>query len=705
MSTNNKISSLISSQVPFFVRNDHPNFVAFLEAYYEYLEQSGITLEDGKAIERGKNLPNYFDVDRTLDDFSQLLYNHFLKFLPRDIIADKDLLIKHIQDFYKARGTEKSARFLFNILFNKPITFYYPKRDVLKASDGKWIFEKYLNVQDMAIQNVANSELAATQRFINTKVTGRISKASAVIDHVIRTESNGVTVDKLQISSSRGTFVPGEQLYALKGDTNVEYLTANLLANAVTSVEIINQGSSYNVGDYVIVESVEGSGANLSISKVSNGEVIDLVLIYGGAGFQVGNPLTFTAAKGSGASGAVIDVDSSGAHHANTYNIWTSLISGEASTLLSSSLYSSLRTDVVSSPNVNSRLVDVLNYTQLTGLGPITLADLTLLGSGYVIPPTVDVVANTMLRGMNALGRVDIVRGGQDYLPGDVVTFENLPGQTGFGALAQVINISLSGAVTKVDFVQYNSEPLGGSGYSAYPTASISSANGTGALLAVGAIMGDGEQIQSVIDKYGKIKAITINEGGSGYSGVTLNLKSFGDGTATANATVSSGRVDGFKRYLNDDGMISAYNFLQNRDYYQNYSYLISVKESISSYKEAVKNLLHPSGMKLFGEYDHEANTATLATANIQVDNALIDTISIRKATFQYTNTEVVATISLTSHGFLANDNVYIEFITANTLSDNTYFVVDADTDQFNVSIEAATANGSGNAIVYMNVV
>jgi len=32
--SNNRISNLIRTQLPFFVQNDHANFINFLEAYY-----------------------------------------------------------------------------------------------------------------------------------------------------------------------------------------------------------------------------------------------------------------------------------------------------------------------------------------------------------------------------------------------------------------------------------------------------------------------------------------------------------------------------------------------------------------------------------------------------------------------------------------------------------------------------------------------
>ena len=53
MASNNKTSILISSQVPQFVRDDHPNFVAFLEDYYKFMEQ------EGQLTDVAKNFLNF----------------------------------------------------------------------------------------------------------------------------------------------------------------------------------------------------------------------------------------------------------------------------------------------------------------------------------------------------------------------------------------------------------------------------------------------------------------------------------------------------------------------------------------------------------------------------------------------------------------------------------------------------------------------
>ena len=68
MFSNNYTSSLISGQLPEFVRQDHPNFVTLLEKYYEYMEQTD------KATYVGKRLYDYMDVYSTRADLLQYFY-------------------------------------------------------------------------------------------------------------------------------------------------------------------------------------------------------------------------------------------------------------------------------------------------------------------------------------------------------------------------------------------------------------------------------------------------------------------------------------------------------------------------------------------------------------------------------------------------------------------------------------------------------
>lgn len=706
MSTNNKISSLISSQVPFFVRNDHPKFVAFLEAYYEYLEQEGITIPDGKAVERSKNLLNYIDIDKTLDGFADHFFNHFLRYIPANVLTDRRNLVKHIKDFYTAKGTEKAAKFLMRIMFDEDADFYYPKADILHASEGKWYVEKFLTVRNTSINNVANNDIINTEKFVHTKIFGESSNSTAVVDEVQRFIRNGLEIDKLVLSSVTGRFKDGEKIHSRStSNGNTIFITADILNNGISSIVITYPGASYNIGDPVRIDSASGNGANIIVSDISMGDVIDLPLIYGGAGFQSGNPLLLTSDSGNNATGYVASVGDNNYYHPNTYNLIYSTISLEANTALSA-VYSNLNTSIVASPNANTRIIDAMNTFALTGLGPIISLGLSNGGSQYVTSPSVDALANTRLRSYGSLGRMQVITAGKNYEVGDTITFVNAIGDSGFGARANVTNVSLTGGIRKVNFVKWNDEPLGGSGYKKLPTVVINSANGTGAVVIVTSTMGDGESIDSLISPYGSIRNVEIVEPGNNYTyPATANFIGYGDNTAFGYAEISTGYNEEKGRFVNDDGFLSSYNFLQNKDYYQNYSYVINLRKSFVEYRDLVKNLIHPAGLKLFGEYDYIAlDTAQLPEANIQVSSMHIEQSNIKFATFSYANGSNTILMTVNSHPFMANDNVYVEFIDTSIYQNEAYFVLDADINTFNLSVSAATANGSGNAVVYINV-
>ena len=104
-----RISVRVEGQLPDFVKQDHATFVAFLEAYYEYLEQTG------KPYEIVGNLRNYFNIDKTVDDFLQYFKTQFGKDIPEAVFANsnKPHVIKRLRDFYRSKGSEKSFQFLF----------------------------------------------------------------------------------------------------------------------------------------------------------------------------------------------------------------------------------------------------------------------------------------------------------------------------------------------------------------------------------------------------------------------------------------------------------------------------------------------------------------------------------------------------------------------------------------------------------------
>jgi len=142
MTSNNKTSLLVSSQLPEFVRDnpDYTNFNLFLQAYYEWMEQQG------QVTNRSKNLLSYKDIDTTTDEFIDYFVNDFLPNFPQDALLSKQETVKVARQLYQSKGTPASYQLLFRILFNSDFDVFYTKDAVLKASSGEWYVTKSLKV-------------------------------------------------------------------------------------------------------------------------------------------------------------------------------------------------------------------------------------------------------------------------------------------------------------------------------------------------------------------------------------------------------------------------------------------------------------------------------------------------------------------------------------------------------------------------------
>jgi hypothetical protein len=127
------LKSIVSKQIPEFAREDYPLFVAFIEAYYEYLDQT-----------EQRNITELRDIDKTLDSFIQYFKNELDIFGGTYNNINERLFLRKIKEVLLAKGGEASYKFLFKLLYGKTASISYPWDQVLKASDGKW-------QQDMSI--------------------------------------------------------------------------------------------------------------------------------------------------------------------------------------------------------------------------------------------------------------------------------------------------------------------------------------------------------------------------------------------------------------------------------------------------------------------------------------------------------------------------------------------------------------------------
>ena len=200
------------------------------------------------AIFGSKKLPSYSDVDETIEEFLAYFLKEFMVNIPVSVLADKPKLIKNITQFYRTRGTEKSWKLLFRIMFNDTVSFYYPQQDILRCDDGRWYEDRSILVSPYTNSDTSPFDVVAT--YTHNRIIGRISGATGLVTEVYSQWNGTQFIYELvfEKNSITGTFVPWETVSLSISDINNKAKVLPILQD----INITNQGSGYRWTDSVV---------------------------------------------------------------------------------------------------------------------------------------------------------------------------------------------------------------------------------------------------------------------------------------------------------------------------------------------------------------------------------------------------------------------------------------------------------------------
>ena len=223
--------------IPEFIRDNHPDFVTFVAKYFEFLEDADNPYDVISKILSSR------DIDDSISQYYEEFRQQFAPDIPERIQADLKLVIKHIREFFQQKGNENSFAFLFRTIFDEPIEFYYPRVDILRASDGKWHKPTYITVvkQDgtyPTINEIASDWLFKEIIGLNSGDTGYV-EGTILVTHPDDDPLNPVMsqVQALIVSENVGAFVEGETLRYLN-DENSPQIN---IAISTTGVPVIDE--------------------------------------------------------------------------------------------------------------------------------------------------------------------------------------------------------------------------------------------------------------------------------------------------------------------------------------------------------------------------------------------------------------------------------------------------------------------------------
>ena len=224
---------------------------------------------------------------------------------------------------------------------------------------------------------------------------------------------------------------------------------------------------------------------------------------------------------------------------------------------------------------------------------------------------------------------VIIQQPGTGFKVGDIYNIKNFDG---YGSILKVSSVTSTGGIASGVFIKY------GIGYTTDFTTTISATSGQDVAGTAGTVISRVDTIVGI----NTVTNLTITEGMDGFAETgTFSIADYNNAVSTDPTYLAGPAIDGTYAglvvrefgissvdsqvsltepailkvtlgplarypgyYVNNDGFLNDAIYIQDSRYYQAYSYVIKIDEALDTYKTAVKNLVHPAGMAIFGEYD-----------------------------------------------------------------------------------------------------
>ena len=650
---NNKVSNHIQHQLPEFIQADHPVFSQFVKFYYQFLESAEITfsevnnyvreetqsvnfildengdqivLEDSNVkfeigetvtgqtsgatakvlvddiddnkrlfissqsqfiigevvsgatsnasgtlqtyrpnpVSSIQQLLNYSNVDATLYTFLDRFRDSFLEGIIDNVDAgvDKRKLVKNIRDLYLAKGTKKGHELFFRLLLNEEPRITYPTDNMLRVSDGKWTTRKIMRI---------NLVTGVISELIGQSIVGQTTGATGIVVSTVsfrEAETNIVEIE-LDEESFSGTFQQGETVIGVSTvtDQDVSFTPYSIVTGSTTT----NSGSYYTADESINLSS---GGSNTAIGKVqtvTRGVVDEIIIDDAGQNYAVGDTLVLDNSNTDGVSAAAAVAVVGGG------------IAPESGSL---SAYGMSATDHITiEEESQSFYQDTYEGTKIvletgtfgnapgsnaTEAGEITDVRMVARGAGYSKLPVITGITTANGSGAKLLASSNSGIGGVD-------SFEF----TNFG-------------------FNYNSAPT----IIPFRHAILKDISGT---FAAGTALTSHSGTITAFDSARQL--ISINTTANLQVGNTIAVGSTSGTIANisiASATASVGTVgDTSGEFFGADGRISEDIIrVQDSNFYQDYSYVVKVGQSINEWRDAIKSTVHPAGWNVFGEVE-----------------------------------------------------------------------------------------------------
>lgn len=230
----------LRSQIPSFYNDEGPNFVLFIEKYFQHLETDVLSV--------GRNLQNTGDIDETADDFLLNFNNKYtfgqgqsIRTLPAVVTGDLRFIIKHIKDIYRSKGTDRGLKLFFRVAFNDSPEIFTPGTQLFRASDSTFKRPDILEIDD------GEAGIEALRSLPGTNIEGNVSGARATVDNFFIKRVGEKTFNYIGINNITGNFVTGDKI-TVRSPSAEQLSIAPGVTGPVNGLNIIDGGIGIPAG-------------------------------------------------------------------------------------------------------------------------------------------------------------------------------------------------------------------------------------------------------------------------------------------------------------------------------------------------------------------------------------------------------------------------------------------------------------------------
>jgi hypothetical protein len=540
------------------------------------------------VVRASGNVVDYRTLENSIDKYFEYLKEELYTSLPVSFYGNKPLIASKFKDFFSSKSNEQSYRFLFRLLYDEEIDFYYPGDDIIRSSDGK--YEQTQIIRTTAAAFGINPQGDTFERnifdFLNKTIRGKTSGALAFVVDIKKFFIGSIETAELTLKLVSADFEAGEEIV----DIDDENLNATIYG-IIAGININDGGSGYQVGDIVTITG-DGAEAQAVVSSIKQSPITSLKVNTVGHGYRLNTTATISNSE-TGGSGLIVRVT----ELANTYTVT------DANT---SNTYTVGEVSKVSIVNRGSGYFAsptiTLTDTTIESLGLLSDKLITIdnPGTNYAVGDPLVITANT---GANAVGQVASVTANADF--SNSLIFEDgfsLVFEQSYDDVLKTEDWDLGsfGPIARIEFTNF------GDGYSAdyLPTITVNTSTGANAEFTVTGIQGMSANVEvdtaNNATGIGSIRAVDISNFGINYTTANASASAYGDGNANLTPIISGIGVN-VGKWLDDDGKID-YKILQDSFYYQDYSYVIKSGLTVQTYLDTIKKSIHPAGLQVFGE-------------------------------------------------------------------------------------------------------